>query len=152
MIARRVAAALALAAVVLLVAAEFTTLFEVTVGSLQVVKRSSTGGENHGYALLVIAVVAAATALLALRAASRRVLGGALVALGLAALAIVLAIDLPDTRARGALPETLSYEEARARPAAGLYLEIAGGLSLLLAGGVTAAPARTPRRGVGVAE
>ena len=59
MIAQRVAAGLALVAVVLLVVAEFSTLFEVTVGSLEVVRRSSTGADNHGYALLVIAVVAA---------------------------------------------------------------------------------------------
>jgi hypothetical protein len=145
---RRVAAGLAVVAVVLLAAAEFTTLFEVTVGSLEVVKRSSTGGANHGYALLVVAVAAAALTLLVLRGGRARPAGGALVALGLATLAIGFAIDLPDTRARGTLPETVSYEKARARAATGLYLELAGGVALLLAGGAIVAPDPPARRRV----
>ena len=73
--ARRWAAALALAGVVLLAVAEFTTVFEVTVGSLGVVKRSSTGGEHHGYALLVIALAARGDG--ALVAGRGRAAGGA---------------------------------------------------------------------------
>ena len=46
MTARRLAAALALAAVALLVVAEFQTLFEVTVAQLEVVKRSVDGGRE----------------------------------------------------------------------------------------------------------
>ena len=69
MIARRAAAALAFAAVALLVIADFTALFGITVGSLQVVRRSASAGENHGYALLVIAAVAAGMSVLASRGA-----------------------------------------------------------------------------------
>lgn len=132
--ARRLAGTLALTAVALLVIAEFTTVFEVTVGSLEVVKRSSTGGENHGYGLLIIAVVAAAMTLAALRGA--RAPAVALLALGAAALVIALAIDLPDTRASGQLPEALAYEDAQARAGTGFGLELAGGALLCVAGAV----------------
>ena len=130
--ARRLAGALALAAVALLVAAELTTVFDVTVGSLEVVKRSSTGGANHGHALLIIAVFAAAMALPALRGGAAA--AGALVVLGAAALVIALAIDLPDTRASGQLPEALAYENAQAHAGTGFALEIAGGVLLVAAG------------------
>ena len=136
--ARGAAAALALAVagVVLLVAAELTTVYEVTVGGLEVVKRSATGGENHGYALLVVAAVAALMTVLALRGAQPPAL--AVAALGLVALAIALFIDLPDTRASGGLPESLAYEQARARAGAGLWLELLGGALLVVAGALLA--------------
>jgi len=69
----------------------------------------------------------------------------ALVLLGAAALYIALAIDLPDTRARGRLPESISFEAAHARAAGGLYLEIAGGGLLVVAGGGLLALARQAR-------
>lgn len=141
--ARRGAAGLALVAVVGLVVAEFTTVFEVTVGSLDVVKRSATAGENHGYALLVVAIVAAAMTLLALRGGRPPAL--ALVLLGVVALAIALAVDLPDTRRSGSLRESLAYEQARARAGPALGLEIAGGVLLLVAGGLLAAGSRSGR-------
>jgi hypothetical protein len=131
-IVRFVAAGLASVAVALLVIAEFTTVVQVTVGSLDVVRRSATGGANHGYALLVIAAVGAAMTLLALRGARAPAL--ALVVLGIAALAIAFAVDLPDARGAGGLPESLAYEEAQARAGPALGLEIAGGLLLLAAG------------------
>jgi len=132
--ASRAAAGLALVAVALLAIAEFTTVFEVTVGSLEVVKRSATAGENHGYALLVVAIVAAAMTLLALRGARAPAL--ALVVLGVVALAIALAVDLPATRGSGDLPESLAYENAQARAGAAFRLEVAGGLLLVVAGGL----------------
>ena len=141
MIARRAGAALACVAVALLVAAEFTTVFEVTVGSLEVVRRSATGGENHDYALLVVAAVAAVMALLAARGA--RPPAFALMALAAVVLAIALVVDLPDTRGSGALPESLAYENARARAGAALGLEITAGLLLLAAGGLLASTARS---------
>lgn len=133
-------AGLALVGVALLVVAEFTTVFEVTVGSLEVVRRSATGGENHGYALLVIAVVATAMALLAGHGA--RAPAVALVALAAVVLAIALVVDLPDTRSSGALPESLAYEDTRARAGAALGLEIAAAV-LLAAGGLLASAARS---------
>ena len=139
MIARRAGSALALVAVILLVIAEFSAVVEVTVGGLEVVVRSTSGGENHGYALLVVAVVAVAMTPAALRGARAPAL--ALVALGLAALAVCLAVDLPDTRRSGGLPESLAYEEARARPATGFGLQLAGGVLLTAAGGLLLAGA-----------
>jgi len=144
---RRLAAALAAVAVALLVAAEFSTVFEVTVGSLEVVKRGATGGENHGYALLVVALFAVVLVLLGLRGAGpARAAGLSLVALGAAALVVALAVDLPDTRGSGRLPESLAYENARARAGAGLRLEIAGGALLVVAGGLLAAGASVGQR------
>jgi hypothetical protein len=107
--ARRAAAALALSGAVLLVLAEFTTVFGGLAGG-RAAQRD--GGENHGYALLVIGLVACAMTLLALRERARAP-AYALVTLGVAALAVALAIDLPDTRASGHLPESLAYEQAR---------------------------------------
>ena len=123
---------LAVVAVALLAIAEFTTVLEVTVGSLEVVKRSATAGENHGYALLVVALVALPLTLLALGGARPSAL--ALVVLGVLALAIALAVDLPDTRGSGDLRESLAYENARARAGAALGLELASGLLLVIAG------------------
>ena len=134
---RRLAAALSIVAAALLVAAEFSTVFEVTVGSLEVVQRSATGGENHGYALLVVAVFAPALTALALRSGGRAP-GVALIALAVVVLVVALAVDLPDTRASGRLPESLAYENARARAGVALGLEIAGGVLLAAAGGLLA--------------
>ena len=129
---RRLAAALALVAVVLLVVAEFTTVFEVTIGSLQIVRRSATGAQNHDFALLVVAVFAGGMTVAALRGAQPPAF--AVLALGVTALVIALAIDLPDTRGSGRLPESLAYEDVRARAGAGLVLEIVGGVLLCAAG------------------
>ena len=134
---RRLAAALSIAAVPLLVAAEFSTVFEVTVGSLEVVQRSATAGENHGYALLVVALFAVALTLHGLRAAGRAA-GAGLITLGIVVLMVALTVDLPDTRGSGRLPESLAYEDARARAGVALALEIAGGVLLVAAGGLLA--------------
>lgn len=143
---RRVAAVLAAVAVALLVAAEFTTVFEVTVGSLEVVQRSATGGANHGYALLVVAMFALALTLHGLRVAGRAA-GAGLIALGLVVLMVALTVDLPDTRGSGRLPESLAYEDARARAGTALGLELAGGVLLVVAGGLLAFGAGSGRRG-----
>jgi len=147
---RRLAAAPAAVAVALLVAAEFSTIFEVTVGSLEVVKRSSTGGANHGYALLVVALLAVGMTLLALRrAAAARVAGLSLAVLGAVALAVAVLVDLPDTRGSGRLPESLAYEGARARAGVALVLELAGGALLLAAGALLVGAASGPGSGSG---
>jgi len=135
---RRLAASLSIVGAVLLVAAEFSTVLEVTVGSLEVVQRSTTGGENHGYALLVVAVFGVVLTMLGLRGAGRAA-GLGMIALGLVALVVALAVDLPDTRGSGRLPESLAYEDARARAGAGLRLEMMGGVLLAVAGGLLAA-------------
>ena len=142
---RRLAAALSILAAALLVAAEFSTVFEVTVGSLEVVQRSATGGENHGYALLVVAVFAVALTLHGLRLAGRAA-GAGLITLGIVVLMVALTVDLPDTRGAGRLPESVAYEDARARAGVALGLEIAGGVLLVVAGGLLAFGAAAGRR------
>jgi hypothetical protein len=128
------AALLAAAGIILLVVAEFSVVVRVVVGSLETEQRTVTGHADHGYALLVVAVAAVAMALGALRGA--RPAAGALMVLGAVALVVALAIDLPKTRESGQLPESTSFEDARAQAGPGLALEIAGGLALVLAGGL----------------
>ena len=139
---RTIATALAVTAVVLLVAAEFATVYEVTVGSLETVKRSATGGANHGYALALIALAAAAATIALAARAGGLAPAVALAVLGAVALLIVLSVDLPDTRGSGRLPESLAYEDARARAGSALYLGLAGGALLIVAGGLFALAAR----------
>jgi hypothetical protein len=141
---RTVAAALAVAGIALLVAAEFSAVVRVVVGSLETEKRSVVGHANHGYAVLVVAVAAVPLLFMALRGA--RAAAAALVALGAATLVIALAIDLPDTRASGRLPESVVFEDAHAKAGPGLALEVAGGVALLLAGGLLVALGRPRRR------
>lgn len=131
---RGLAGALALAAIVLLVVAEFSTVVRVVVGSLETEKRAVSGHANHGYALLVVALFALPMTRGALRGA--RAAAGAMVAVGAVALVVALAIDLPATRASGQLPESVAFEDARAQAGPGLALEIAGGVGLVLAGGL----------------
>jgi hypothetical protein len=131
---RALAALLATAGIILLVAAEFSVVVRIVVGSLDTEQRTVTGHANHGYALLVVALAAVAMALGALRGA--RAAAVALVVLGAVALVVALAIDLPKTRESGTLPESTSFEDARAQAGPGLALEIAGGLALVLAGGL----------------
>jgi hypothetical protein len=136
---RRIAAGLAVAGAALLVAAEFSAVYEVVVGTLQIPRRTVSGGDNHSYALVLVAAAALGMAFGALRGA--RAAAVALVALGATALVVGLALDLPDARATGQLPESVTFEDAKAKPCAGLFLELAGGGLLVLAGVAALAPA-----------
>jgi hypothetical protein len=126
-------AALALAGALLLGIAELSPLYTVVVGSLQTPRRSVTCGSNHGYALVLVALAALVMIAGALRGS--RAAAIALVALGAAALVVAFAVDRPDTRASGSLPEAIDFTDAQAKPASGYTLEIAGGLVLVVAGG-----------------
>jgi hypothetical protein len=137
---RAVAAACALVGIALLVAAEFSAVVRVVVGSLETEKRSVVGHANHGYALLVVAIAAVPLLLAAVR--GMRAAAAGLVALGAVVLVVALAIDLPDTRASGRLPESVAFEDAQAKAGPGLALELAGGVALLLAGGLLVALGR----------
>ena len=117
---------LPLVACLLLAIAEFTRLYEVR--AITVVLDSSTGGAHHGYALLVIALVAAAMSFGAVVGGSRPA-AFALVVLAAVALLVVLAIDLPDVDRTGL---SRDYERAEASPKTGFYLETAGAVLLLL--------------------
>jgi hypothetical protein len=88
-----------------------------------------SAGDQHSWALGVIGVVIAAAAVLAL-VTRQRLPAWAAVALAAGALLIVLIGDLPDVTSSGL---TTAIETGEAEPAAGFWLELAGGL-LALAG------------------
>jgi hypothetical protein len=126
----------------LLLAAEFSTLYDVRVVTAVPEGGSFSAGGHHGYAL---AVIAAAIALMSLGA----VFGGsrpaaiAVLVLAAGALAIALLVDLPDVHETGLIGRT--YDAAVAEPRSGLYLEIAGGCAALVGAAVILA-ARPARR------
>jgi hypothetical protein len=137
--------ALPLAGAALLLAAEFTTLYEITVVTAVPEGGSFAAGPHHGYALGVIAAGIAVMTLGAVLGGSRPA-AVALFVLALAALAIALAVDLPDVDETGLIGRT--YDAARAEPRAGLYLEIAGGCAALAGAALilVARPASQRRR------
>jgi drug/metabolite transporter (DMT)-like permease len=126
-LARAVALLLAVAGCVLLVVAEFSTLYEIQV--ITVVKETTKGHENHAFALLVIALGAAFMAYGGILGGARPAQFG-LVALALAALFVVLAVDYPDVNDEGFIGE--AFERAKATPQTGFYLESLGAVLLLL--------------------
>jgi hypothetical protein len=113
----------------LLVAAEFSTLYEIVVVTTVPEGGSFSAGPHHGYALAAIAVGIVVMALGAVLGGSRPAAVAVLV-LALAALAIALAVDLPDVHETGLIGRT--YDAAEAQPRAGLYLEMAGGCAALV--------------------
>ena len=130
--------------VVLMIVAEFTTLYEIKVVTAVPSGGSERAGSHHGYALLVIGLFAGVLAYGAARGGSRPA-ALALLFLGVGALFVCLAIDLPDVDETGLIGER--YDQAEARPQAGFYLETAGAV-LLLVGGAGMCLFRAPRPGV----
>jgi hypothetical protein len=115
----------------LLVVAEFSTLYEVVAITAVVPGGTSTVGENHLYAQLLLAVFAVLMAWGAFVGGSRPA-AFAVVLVGAVSLFIVLVVDLPDVSDEGLLAET--YESAKASPRTGFYLEAIGAVLVLLAG------------------
>ena len=126
----------------LLVAAEFSTLYDVRVVTAVPEGGSFSAGGHHGYALAVIAVAIVVMALGAVLGGSRPAAVAVLV-LALGALAIALLVDLPDVHETGLIGRT--YDAARAEPRAGLYLEIAGGCAALLGAALILVARPAPR-------
>ncbi len=122
----------------LLLVAEFTDLY--VIRSRGDTVAAGTAGAHHGYALLVIALAALALTGLATRAAAPRVIGLALLVLGLAALFVVIAIDLPDLGEEGVYG-TIT-DPATSKAGIGFFLESAGAVLVTLAGGLTVAGPR----------
>ncbi len=121
--------ALPIAGAALLIAAEFSTLYDVRVLTVVPDGGSFSAGRHHGYALGVTAVGIVVMALGAVLGGSRPA-AIAVLALAAAALGIALAVDLPDVHETGLIGRT--YDAAQAEPRAGLYLELAGGCAALL--------------------
>jgi hypothetical protein len=126
----------ALLGALLLVVAEFTTLFTVHVQTSSTPIKTVTTGSHHSYALLLIAIVVAVLAFAVWRDTSRPALL-AIGLLGVVALLIALLGDLPDAHASGlAGSSTTHYVDASSTPSAGLYLETLGAVLLVITCGV----------------
>lgn len=123
-----VLAGLALAGAILCVAATFSPVIRIEV--LGVEKASYSGYDRHSVALLVIAAFAIPMLLGALRDAGPAM--GALAVLGLVVIGIAVLGDLPDLDQTGPIGEL--FQDARARAAAGYYLETLAGVLLLVSG------------------
>ena len=117
---------------ILLLVAEFTTLYNVRTTTGGFLIKSVSSGSNHSYAMIPIAILAAALAYAFFRAGSRP----ALLALGvLAVLALLISLvgDLPDAHSSGLVGSSAShYSSASSRPSAGFYMETLGALVLLV--------------------
>lgn len=135
--ARAIRIALLVAAVaggLCLVVATFSTIIEITVGTTSKIADRDThlsGWDRHSFALLLIGGFALVMAVGAWRGA--RPAMAAIAVAGVAALLIALLGDLPDVHKTGVIGEL--YDNARANPKTGYYLETLGGVLLLLAGG-----------------
>jgi hypothetical protein len=126
----------ALLGALLLVVAEFTTLFTIHVAGLGAPVITSVGtGSHDSYALIPIAALAVLLAWVAVSTGNRWALV-ALVAVGIAALLIALIGDLPDAQATGTIGSVQKgFKNASDTPSAGLYLETLGAIVLMIAGG-----------------
>ena len=113
----------------LLVAAEFSTLYDVRVVTAVPEGGAYAAGPHHGYAQAVIAAGIAVMAVGAVVGGSRPA-AVAVLLLALAALGVALLVDLPDVHETGLIGRT--YDAAVAEPRSGLYLEIAGGCCALV--------------------
>ena len=135
---------LAVAAAVLMVAAEVSTYREIKVvtASCEELTRSTPdvaedcvtkGGEQHNWALVLVAAV---TLLMAWGAGPgrSRPAAAALAALGLLVLAIALIGDLPNTDVTGAVGR--NFDQARGEAGATVPLEILAGVLALAAGAI----------------
>ena len=131
----RIALAIAaLAGAICLLAATFSTVIEITVGTTSKIADRDTelsGYDRHSVALIVIALFALVMTAGALRGARPAMV--ALAVAGVVVLLIALIGDLPDVHKTGVVGEL--YDNARANPKIGYYLETLGGALLLLAGG-----------------
>lgn len=126
----------------LLVAAEFSTLYQVHLSTKLNPIKSVSAGSHNSYAMLPIAALAAAFGYAVLRTGNRTALL-ALGVLGVTALLLALLHDLPDAHAVG-LADNNSVS-ATTTPGAGLYLETAGAILLLAASGIGFMIVRGPR-------
>ncbi len=125
---------MALAAALLLVVSEFLPLYKVTIGAMETETRTERGYGNHAFAMLLLGLAVVPMALGALRGARPAMF--ALLVLGVIVLVIALTVDLSAARQEGTLRESVSYENARAAPAIGFFVETLAGVLLVLSGGL----------------
>jgi hypothetical protein len=115
----------------LLLAAEFTTLFEVRTSADATAIRSVSTGSHHSYALIPIALLAAALAYGVWVGASRPALL-AIGVLGVIALLISVLGDLPDVGTTGLVTRGDAFVSASSSAGAGMYLETLGATALIV--------------------
>ena len=136
--------AAAFAGAILLIVADLSTLIQIRV--LTVTKDTISGGSHHAYALLILGIFALPMAYGATGGRSRPAMA-ALAVIGLVALVIMLAVDLPDIHKTGVIGQR--FTDASASPKAGFYLETLGAFLLLIAGSAglfLSSPGRRPSR------
>jgi len=135
--------------VLLLVVAEFTPLLHVHTNARgNPVVKTITAGSHHAYALIPIALLAAALILSARRVPQARLAWAAVGALGLVALGIALIGDLPAAHSSGLIGHAgTGYASAVAKAAIGLYLETLGAVALILTGAAGVLLSPTPATG-----
>lgn len=120
-----------LLAALLLIVAEFTSLYDVHIATSSIPIKTVSGGANHSYAMLIIGLAAAGLGIGVWRSGSRPALL-ALGVLGVVALLIALLGDLPDSHATGlAGSAARGYINASSTPSAGLYMETLGAVLLI---------------------
>lgn len=137
----------ALLGALLLLIAEFTTLYQVHASNVAGPIKSVSTGANDSYALIPIALAVVLLAFGFWRSDSRSSLL-AIGVLGVVVLLLSLLGDLPDAHASGLIGSTSShFVDASSTPSAGLYLETLGAILLLIACGcgflLTGLPAAT---------
>jgi hypothetical protein len=135
---------LPLAGAALLVAAEFSTLYEVRVGGSVAPGASTSAGDHHGYALLLIALAVGVMTFGAVAGRSRPA-AVALALLGIAAIGIALLADRSVTDDTGLYGE--AYEAARAVAGPSVALAVAGGAAIFAGAVVLLAVSRRDRPG-----
>jgi hypothetical protein len=132
-------------AAALLLVAEFLPLFEVRTSARNSVLTTVQSGSHHSYALVPIALLVGGLAMAWSKSPTRLAVLATAV-LGAAALTIALGRDLPDAQSNGIERSGGTYVTAAASPRAGLYLETAGAVILLIASaGGLILPPPTPR-------
>ena len=143
---------LGIAAALLLVLTEVTTLFEIEVETAtcsdladpdQADRCDTTGGEHHSFALVPLAILVAVMAVGAGLGGSRPA-GIALVGAGVVVLVITLALDLPDTSRTGEIGS--SFASAEAVKGIGFWFELAAGVLAVAAGVLRLRSSQVSRR------
>jgi len=120
----------------LVLVAQFTSLYHVHVATSSATIKSVSTGANHGWAPVPIALACLLLAAAVYRYGNRMAMLG-LAVLGIATLLIALLGDLPDAHATGLIGSSANqYVQGAASPSIGLYLETLGAVLLLVSGGV----------------
>jgi hypothetical protein len=129
------------AAAAMLGASQFTDIFHLTPPGGEALEAISSS-DQHGYAMLVLAVFALILILVTLGARDeqlRQMAAMAVAVCGLIALLIFLIGDLPDVNKIGTLDDPRqSFIDAEAKPVAGFWLELVGSLVLTVCGAALA--------------